>query len=348
MGFFSKDKDKGSIQLNPVSEDFRQCYVGWSWFCKDKKKYHSMILWTILDQIFRGLMNVSFINQKKPCFEVDAIISFIESNYILLLDQYWCLGYMAIQGDKNLNFRIIPTDQIKKDNRGRVINSNSIVVYSPHYQTDRLTDLQVIKPYLDLLDSLGTSLSEGTENMGTLPIISGESIPANAEFKKDLSELMSRDYGSTKHYPYFLSKAPLDVKTIELNLKDLEIDKNLLEVFKYICRYFGVPTDLIVGGSTFTNSEEAIKHFYNTTIRFYAEMLLQLGRAIITSCTTLPKSSLNYKIFGVPGIDQSLKDSLAEKTAYIDVLLKLKEQGIDVSADLAGVYEDAKIAYKEA
>lgn len=348
MGFFN-NKDRNSVQLNELTDiHYRNCYLGWGWYEKHKKKFHSLVLWTILDQIFRGLMNVSFINQKKPAFEVDAIISFIESNYVILLDQYWALGFMAVQGDRNMNFRVIPEQDIKKDTKGRVINKNSIVVYSPHYQTDRITDLQIIRPYLDLLDSLGTSLSEGTENMGTLPIISGESIPANAEFKQDLSELMSRDYGSTKKYPYFLSKTPLDVKTIDLNIKDLEIDENMLETFKYLCRFFGVPTDLIVGGSTFTNSQEAIKHFYDTTIRFYAEMLLQLGRAILTSCTTLPKASINYKIMNVSGLDKSLQDALAEKNAYIDTLLKLKEQGIDVSTDLAKIYEDCKIAYKEA
>ena len=159
---------------------------------------------------------------------------------------------------------------------------------------------------------------------------------------------MSRDYGSTKKYPYFLSKAPLDVKTIDLNIKDLEIDENMLETFKYLCRFFGVPTDLIVGGSTFTNSQEAIKHFYDTTIRFYAEMLLQLGRAILTSCTTLPKASMNYKIMNVAGLDQSLKDTLSEKNAYIDTLLKLRDAGFDVTEELAKVVNDVKIAYKEA
>lgn len=347
MGLFN-NKDKGSIQVNPVSEQYRHCYIGWSWFCKEKKKYHSMMLWTILDQIFRGLMNVSFINQKKPNFEIDAIISFIESNYILLLDQYWTVGYMAIQGDKNLNFRVIPEHDIKKDGKGRVINKNSIVVYSPHYQTDRQTDLQIIRPYLDLIDSLGTSMSEGCDNMGTLPIISGESIPANKEFKEDLSELMSREYGSTKHYPYFLSRTALDVKTIDLNIKDLEIDKNLNEVFKYICRFFGVPTDLIVGGSTFSNSEEAKKWFYDTTIRYYAELFLQLGRSIITSCTTLPKNSLNYKIMNVAGLDRSLQDTLSEKNAYLDTLLKLRDLGVDVQEEIARVTEDIKTAYKEA
>lgn len=348
MGLFN-NKDRNSVQLNELTDiHYRNCYLGWGWYEKHKKKFHSLVLWSILDQIFRGLMNVSFINQKKPAFEVDAVISFLESNYVILLDQYWALGFMAVQGDRNMNFRVIPEQDIKKDTKGRVINKNSIVVYSPHYQTDRITDLQIIKPYLDLLDSLGTSLSEGTENMGTLPIISGESIPANAEFKQDLSELMSRDYGSTKKYPYFLSKAPLDVKTIDLNIKDLEIDENMLETFKYLCRFFGVPTDLIVGGSTFTNSQEAIKHFYDTTIRFYAEMLLQLGRAILTSCTTLPKASMNYKIMNVAGLDQSLKDTLSEKNAYIDTLLKLRDAGFDVTEELAKVVNDVKIAYKEA
>lgn len=349
MGLFDKNKEKGSIQVNPVSDNVYQCYTGWGWFMnRHKKPYYKMLLWTILDQIFRGLNNVQFINTRKPNFEIDAIISFLESNFVLLLDQLWTLGYMAIQGDKNLNFRLIPVDDIRKDSKGRVINKNSIVVYSPHYQSDRETDFQIIKPWLDIVDSLGNTLREGTEHMNVLPIISGESIPANQEFKEELSMLMGRDYGASgQKFPYFLSKVPLDVKTIDLNIKDLEIDKNLLEAFKYLCRFFGVPTDLIVGGATFSNTNDAIQHFYNTTIRNYAEVLLQLGRSIITSCTNLPKSSLNYKIYNVPGMEKALTDSLKEKEAYIDLLLKMKNAGMDVEADLAKAYEDVKRAYVE-
>ena len=146
MGLFN-NKDRNSVQLNELTDiHYRNCYLGWGWYEKHKKKFHSLVLWSILDQIFRGLMNVSFINQKKPAFEVDAVISFLESNYVILLDQYWALGFMAVQGDRNMNFRVIPEQDIKKDTKGRVINKNSIVVYSPHYQTDRITDLQIIRP----------------------------------------------------------------------------------------------------------------------------------------------------------------------------------------------------------
>ena len=348
MGLFN-NKDKNSVQLNPVSDHVQHCYLGWNWYSRDKKKYHGIFIWTILDCIFKGLMNVSFINQKKPNFEVDAIISFIESNSVLLIDQFISQGYMAINVDrKNMFFHIISPDDIRKDSKGRVINKNSIVVYSAPYQTDRKTHLQIIKPYLDLLDSLGTSLSEGCDNMGTLPIISGESIPANREFKEDLSELMTREYGSTNKYKYFLSKTPLEVKTIDLNIKDLEIDKNINEAFKYVCRFFGITPDILIGNSTFTNSAESKKWFYDTCIRYWAELFLQLAQSMITSCTNLPKSSINYKIMNVSGLDKSLQDTLAEKNAYLDTLLKLKEVGMDVQEELDRVMADIQIAYREA
>lgn len=352
MPLFGKNKEKvdhNSIQINNLNDLCRQNYIGWMWHEKHIKPFHKLILFTIWDQIFRGLQNVSYLNQKNHNFSVDTIISFIESNYIILLDQYWSLGYMAIQCNKYLHMKIIPVKEIRVDGNGRVINKNSIVVYSPHYQTDRLSDVKIVKPWLEMFDGLGSAESEGIENMGVLPIISGDSIPANPEFKKDLSEMMKKEFGSSNKYPYFLSKTKLDVQTINLNMKDLEINVNMLDCFKYLCRYFGVPTDFIIGESTFTNSEQAVQHFYNTTIRFYAELFLQLGQAIITSYTTdLPKNSLNYKIMNVPGMDKSLSDAVDEKKKVLELLVSLKAQGVDVESDILKIHEDLKMLYKEA
>lgn len=348
MPLFGKSKEeKQSVQVNQLSELVRYNHLGWWWKNVDIKPYHRLILFTILNQIYKGMQNVTFLNQKNHNFLIDTIISFIESNYVALLDQYWTLGFMCISCDKYLHIRITPEKDIQYDKNGRVVTKNTIVVYSPQYQTNRLSDIKIIRPWLDIIDNLGSSLDNGTKNMGVLPIISGDSIPANPDFKRDLSDMMSRDYGSSNKFPYFLSKTKLDVQTIDLNLKDLEISDNMTEEFKYISRFFGVPTDLIVGGSTFTNSSEAKLWFYDTTIRSYAELFLQLGQTIITMYTELPKNSLNYKIYNIAGLDKSLSDMIKEKKEMLEILVSLKEQGVDVKNDIDQIYQDLKLAYKE-
>lgn len=352
MGLFDRfRKTENAVQVN----DVKQITVGWNGLyniCGKQWQFSDFYLWLVFDMLYSGISNVTFRSRVQKIIP-NEIASFIDRNATLLMNQMIYNGYIAVSYTKDANGAVnyfIPTqNDIVKDGVGRVINAKTVVVYSPLYQMQRKSDILIIKPQLDLLNTLCNTMVASSDTMGVLPVLWGNSVPADPKYKEQLEEMMSRNYGwSSDKFRYFLSRQELHVETIDLKVKDLELTKNIEDAFGHICRYFGVPTDLVFGNSTFSNVGEAKKYFYDTTIRKWAEYLLKVGRYLLTETGDyVPQEKLTYTLENVPELETTLSSACAEKNAYIDSLLKLQSAGIDVSDELAKVYNDLKKTYIE-
>lgn len=354
MGIFSR-KDKkaeNAVQVGDVMQT-PNILCGWDAFGwnprkKGFKPFGKIFLQMALNQIYNGVSNVSF-ESLKDNYVANGICSFLDNNAAIFVNQWLNAGFLAVQYDKDYNYKILGVNDLKYDQYRRVINKNAVVVYSPHYQVSKTGYMQTLLPEIGLIDTLANTLSESCGTMGVLPIISGNSIPANPTFKDELAQSMSKDYGwGEDQLKYFLSKAELKVDSIDLKVKDLEIGKNLIDAFKVLLNYLEVPVDLIIGNSTYSNVESAKVFFYENCIKKYAEAILKLGRNLLTASNTmLPQNTITYHITNVSGLDRTLSDRCKERGAYIDLLLKLKENGVDVSAEIERVYKDVKKDYLE-
>lgn len=351
MGLFDRfRKTENAVQVNEV----KQITFGWNGLYTLNNKqwaFADFYMWLVFDVLYSGISNVTF-KARKSGLAQNEIVSFLDRNAALLINMMICQGYIAVsytKNDKLTTYYIPKPNDIRKDELGRVINPNTVVVYSPLYQMQRKNDIMVIRPQLDLLNTLCNTMVSSADTMGTLPIVWGNSVPADPKYKQELENMMSRDYGWTgEKFRYFLSRQELHVETIDLKVKDLELSKNIEDTFGYLCRYFGVPTDLIYGNSTFSNVGDAKKFFYDTTIRRWAETLLKVGRYLLTETGDYtPQDTITYSLDNVAELENTLSSACREKGAYIDTLLKLKESGIDVQDELAKVYQDMKRLYVE-
>ena len=76
-------------------------------------------------------------------------------------------------------------------------------------------------------------------------------------------------------------------------------------------------------------------------------MILKVARALVTASPEfIAQTSINYRITNVAGIDRSISDRCAERNAYIDSLVRLRDAGVDVSEELEKVYADLKHDYR--
>lgn len=342
---------KNAIQVNELPKQFNYT-LGWcGLYAKNERDYADTFLWMALNELFAGISNITFKLTRGDSAVAKAICDFVDRNANLLVNQYFRKGFICVFYDaKRSNYLIPNDDQLKYDSYGRVINSNAVVIYSPMYQLKRTCMFDKVKPLLEMLNTLLNTMAESNKSMGTLPVISGNSIPANPQFKEDLSNAMSKDYGyRSDKMKYFLSQSELKIDQIDMNIKDLELRDNVNETFKKMLNYFQIPVDLIIGNSTYANVESARIHFYETTIRCYAELLLKVARNLLTASNVfLPQNTITYTIVNVQGLDKTLSDTCSEKDAYINTLLKLQSAGIDVSSELQLVYQDLQRAYIEA
>lgn len=348
MGFFDKLKTKNAVQINEVSKvgGFCSLYDIFDFFKSKKGKtdYSLFYLWICLEKIVKGLSNVSYTTSKDNIV-ANNIVWFINNNYALMLNSYVKLGFIAVRYDKLMNYSVLCENDIKKDAYGRVINKNTVVVYSHEYQTSRKSPLTLCRPILHLLNQLGNTLEGTTNTMNVLPIISGQAIPANPKFKEELSNAMTNDYGfGDNQMRYFLSTSELKVDTIDLGIDKLNLKENITAKFKELLNYWEIPTILVLDdASTYNNIVEARKEFYNNCIRFYAEQFLLVGQALLTASDELiPKSTLNYRFSNVPEMENTISGYCSEQAAYLDLLGKFREQGIYVDDDIKNLYEKVK------
>lgn len=352
MGLFSNRK-KNAVQVNDVNHQPIPISIGWDMLNHRKKGFKpfgQMYLNIALLHLYNGISNVTFETQGKnrDNYVAKGICDFVDRNAVLLANNMLWNGYVAVHYDKDYNYEILTRNDVRMDSYGSVINRDTVVVYSSVYQTSRKTAMMLVHPQLELIDTLANNLIASCGTMGVLPIISGNSIPANPRFKEDLAAAMSKEYGwGEDQLKYFLSQQELNVTSIDLRVKDLEFRDNLESAFKVLLNYFGIPVDLVIGNSTFNNVSESRKFFYETTIRSYAEWMLKVARALLTASPQfIPQSTVNYRIENVAGIDKSISDVCSERGAYVDLLVKLRDAGVDVTDELDRVYEDIQNDYK--
>lgn len=354
MGLFTRDKKvENAVQVNEVSKN-PVFLCGWDGLWQPHKKgfkpFGKIYLQMALNTLYDGVSNITIESQNhSDNIVVRNICDFVDKNSTLLVSQWINLGFMVVFYNNNLDYWIPNTSDIKYDQYRRVINKNAVVVYSPLFQTDKLSYMQVVLPLLGLIDKLGNTTNETTNTMGVLPIISGNSIPANPRYKEELANTMSKNYGwNDDQMRYFLSQSEIKVDEINLHIKDLELRDNLSDSFKYLLNYFGVPVDLVIGNSTYANVESARVFFYESTVRKYAEALLKVAQALLVESPVLvPKSAINYKLNNVSGLETTLSDKCNEINSYIDTLIKLRDAGVvGVEDELVKVYKNIKKDYE--
>lgn len=355
MGLFGRDKQaKNAVQVNDVSENpvFLCGWDGLGWLPHKKgfKPFGVVYLQMALNTLYGGISNISFETTKETSYVAKGICSFLDNNASLMANMWLQKGFVAVWYDKDHNYKLLTDNELKYDQYRRVINRSTVVVYSPLYQTQRKGYMPLVKPLVELLDTLANTLSESSNSMGVLPIISGNGIPANPQFKAQLAETMSKNYGwGGDQLKYFLSQVELKVDKIDLQVKDLEIRDNILATFKALLNYLEVPVDLVIGNSTYANVEEAKKFFYENTVKKYAEVFLKVGRNLLTASNELlPQNTITYRLTNVSGLETTLSERCKERNAYIDTLIKLRDAGIEgVTDELNKVYADIKKDYLE-
>lgn len=347
MAFWNRNKEsKNAVQINEVSQQYWN-YTPWIFKPKDKKEkpLGNLYFQSIMNLIWNGVRNVTFTSNGKPSLTLDAIIQFIDSNATLLVNQYIRLGFICVFYDEKGEYRMPQDTELKYDKINRVINRHAVVVYSPQYQTERTSLLKISFPMVLWINKLAGSQDYLAETFGCFGVLSGKDIPLNPTGKKQLLESIQENYGSMgDRYPFMLANNEMTWTPIQPDASKLGFSDQIKDAYKILCNLFGVPTQLLFDDhSTYNNIREARVAFYDTTIRSYAEILLQVAQALlIASNDFIPKSALNYKFQNLPELEKSLSAACEERGALLDYLLKLRDAGIDVEKELNELYQESK------
>lgn len=311
---------------------------------KGKADYSRLILWIVLSKIFNALKNISWRVTKTQYTAMD-IVNFIEKNAEILIYHYWKNGFACVIMEKSGNIRLPYTNELRLDANGRVINKNACVVYSDLYTVERLTHFYLLTPWLrDINDNMNNGNFITNQN-GLFGVLSGSSMPMSPAAKEELQEKLKKNYGfGDDQYNFVISNADVKWTPIEVPVDKLELDEKSENDFKYILNLFGINPDYILNGSTFNNKEAATKDFYRTAIEPIAEVLLRMARSLFIELNTdlEPSTIITYDFSNIPEYQTTLSAASAEKKAYLEYLVALRDAGVDVESDLRKLYESSK------
>lgn len=351
FGIRAKSKSQNAIQINEVSQQAWH-YTPWVFIHKDKKEkpLGNVYLQAIMNLIWNGISNVTYDTSGKPSFTLDAITAFIDANATLLVNQYIRIGFICVFYDERGNYRVPQDQEIKFDKNGKVINKYAVVVYSPQYQTEKTSLLRIAFPLIFWINKLAGSNDYLSETFGMFGVLSGKDIPLSPQGKKQLLDSINENYGSMdERFPFMLANNDMNWTPIQPDTAALSFDDKIKDAYKILCNLFGVPTQLLFDdNSTYNNVKEARIAFYDTTIRSYAEVLLKVGQALLVESNEfIPKHNLNYHFTNIPELEKSLSSAVAERTAWLDYLLRLKEAGMDVDKELNELYRESRELIKK-
>lgn len=350
MGLFNRNKESNAVQINEVNESISWTYTPWLFpHKKDKSILGTVYLQSILNQLWRGINNITFTTTKKDSLTAESIISFTDANATLLVSQYMRLGFMCVFYNDNHEYRIPPDTDLKYDQYRRVINKHAVVVYSPQYQNERTSLMKISLPLVMHINNLAGTDSYLMETLGCFGLLTGQDIPINPAGKEQLLKQMQEQYGiADGKYKFMLANHEMHYINLQPDIKGLGIDDKLDTNYKLLSNLFGVPLPLLFDTSaTYNNVKEARTYFYDNTIREYAETILKVAQAILTASNDfLPKEILSYKFENVPELEKTLSAACEERSALLDYLLKLKAAGQDVDKQIDELVKDSDGLFK--
>lgn len=357
MGFLDRIRQRkqaeNAVQVNDVSPNIG--YTPWTPFIfphkKGSKPIGQVYLEAIMNTLWKGVSNVTFESMKKDSYIADAIVSFMDSNATLLLNQYLRLGFICVFYDKDHNYWVPKDTDLKYDTKtAKVVNKNAVVLYSPQYQTDRKSLAKIAFPIILDMNKIAGSQDYLTDSLGTFFILSGQEVPINPNAKKQMLNGMKEFYGvAADKYQFMLTQHDMSVTKLDPQIDSLKFEERIKEHYKLLANLFGVPIPLLIdSAATYDNVKNSYIFFYQTTVRYYAEELLKVARQLLTATGDfVPQSAITYRIENVPELETTLSHACEERTALLEYLLKLREAGIDVDKEIKDLYEESKNLLKE-
>lgn len=332
MGIFN-NKKKAENQVNELPNVYRYGNylftpldrVDW-----EKHKFSDQYFWLILQTIFAGMKNVRFFSDTEDK-RIEKIVAFIDTNFIPLIWNLWKLGFSVVGIRSDGTYYIPDAKDIKRDRNGKVTNFD-VVYYSEKYMFERKSDFAIIADSLYAINAFANGNLNLTKNFGALGILMGKGLPANQSEKDDFQKQLKNEYGiGREQKQILLTTMPLDFKQFTLPVAQLKLPENIEREMKLLCRYFCVPTDLIIGGSTFDNQEQATLNFYRNCISPLAEIVLKIGQYLMKKDVRLlvPSDKLTFRIDNVAELEDDRTPEIELKLKVVELVERMRAMEID-------------------
>ena len=266
-------------------------------------KYKKPVEVLLLREIFSGVKKIVFYS-KSQNDKVQKIADWLNTNYVEVFKVVYSYGVLPLNFSINNNVMSItlikkPTIRITDENL-KCTNA-SVAIFTDEMQLVGVSLKTLLRSLINDITEIIARDSQINKNLGLLGIVSrggtgGNGVLMDGDMEKIEERLNSR---GEDFFGLITSESDLRFLKIDLPIAQLQLAEKLQQKLQLACAVIGVPYILLnTGGNmTYENQTEARVKFYETTIKAFAEIMLEAGRKLIKSMPEMVISNdLDYTI----------------------------------------------------
>ena len=266
-------------------------------------KYKKPVEVLLLREIFSGVKKIVFYS-KSQNDKVQKIADWLNTNYVEVFKVVYSYGVLPLNFSINNNVMSItlikkPTIRITDENL-KCTNA-SVAIFTDEMQLVGVSLKTLLRSLINDITEIIARDSQINKNLGLLGIVSrggtgGNGVLMDGDMEKIEERLNSR---GEDFFGLITSESDLRFLKIDLPIAQLQLAEKLQQKLQLACAVIGVPYILLnTGGNmTYENQTEARVKFYETTIKAFAEIMLEAGRKLIKSSPEMVISNdLDYTI----------------------------------------------------
>lgn len=266
-------------------------------------KYKKAVEMLLLREIFSGIKKIVFFS-KTENQKVQQIAEWLNTNYVDIFKVIYSYGVLPL--NFSIKNEVMFIALIKKP-AVRVIDDTlkcsnaSVAIFADEMQLVGVPLKTLLRSLINDITEIIARDSQINKNLGLLGIVSrggtgGNGVLMEGDMEKIEQRLNSR---GEDFFGLITSESDLRFLKIELPIAQLQLSEKLQQKLQLACAVCGVPYILLnTGGNmTYENQTEARVKFYETTIKAFAEIMLEAGRKLIKSMPEMVRSTdLDYNI----------------------------------------------------
>ena len=266
-------------------------------------KYKKPVEVLLLREIFSGVKKIVFYS-KSQNDKVQKIADWLNTNYVEVFKVVYSYGVLPLNFSINNNVMSItlikkPTIRITDENL-KCTNA-SVAIFTDEMQLVGVSLKTLLRSLINDITEIIARDSQINKNLGLLGIVSrggtgGNGVLMDGDMEKIEERLNSR---GEDFFGLITSESDLRFLKIDLPIAQLQLAEKLQQKLQLACAVIGVPYILLnTGGNmTYENQTEARVKFYETTIKAFAEIMLEAGRKLVKSTPEMvPSNDLDYTI----------------------------------------------------
>lgn len=293
----------------------------------------------ILMMISNRMKNVVW--QSKPEFEVTRLLfEFLHKNTLSLLMRFFYDGYVMVDVSDPWHIEFYGEDEYRRRvNDGYDCERYVVKLLDEVFRTTGRTRAEVLRPHIDMLNTINDSDLNLIMNYGAMGILSPENSPRTDGYLDDeqIKEIQAdyrKKYGIRfGKWALLITRTPVKFQKIDLPIKELELNEKRKNSIAELLQYMNIPKELhaMFDSAKYANRNEAELDMYGNCVTSWAWVFTRLAERCYEKIRRKDTKvgypafiDMWFDIVGVPALQEAQWNEKAKAREELQMWLEMK------------------------